>query len=89
MGYLVQDGDVVAAACTSALVCSKGIELNIITHPGFRNKGLATIVAARLILDCLDKGIEPHWDAANDTSKNLALKLGYEEKGTYDIVVYK
>ena len=89
MGYCIMEGDVIAAACTAALVCSKGIEMNIITHPQFRKKGLATIVAASMITDCLEKGLEPHWDAANDISKTLALKLGYKEAGSYDIVVYK
>lgn len=88
-GYCIMEGDVIAAACTAALVCSKGIEMNIITHPEFRKKGLATIVAASMITDCLEKGLEPHWDAANDISKTLALKLGYKEAGSYDIVVYK
>jgi len=74
---------------TAALVCSKGIELNIITDPAFRTKGLATIVAAKLIIDCLEKGWAPHWDAANDACLHLALKLGYKPEGAYDILVYK
>ena len=89
IGYGVIVANTIAAACTSALVCSTGIELNIITDPRFRKKGLATLVAARLILDCLEKGLEPHWDAANMVSKDLALKLGYTLTGEYPIVVYK
>lgn len=89
MGYVIIEDDIIAAACTSAFVCSKGIEFNIVTHPGFRNQGLATIVAAKLIIDCLDKGLEPHWDAANEISRKLALKLGYEDKSIYEMVVYK
>ena len=90
MGYVIMEDDVIAAACTSAFVFSKGLEFNIVTHPEFRNRGLATIVAAaRLIIDCLDKGLEPHWDAANDISRKLALKLGNQEKSIYEMVVYK
>jgi hypothetical protein len=89
IGYGVMVANKMAAACTSALVCSTGIELNIITDPHFRKKRLATLVAARLILDCLENGLEPHWDAANTVSKELALKLGYTMTGEYPIVVYK
>lgn len=89
IGYGVIAGSRIAAACTSALVCSTGIELNIITDPHYRRKGLATLVAAALILDCIDKGLEPHWDAANSVSRELALKLGYTAAGEYEVVVYK
>lgn len=88
-GYGVIAGDRIAAACTSALVCASGIELNIITDPLYRKKGFATLVAARLIIECLQQGLQPHWDAANTTSRDLAMKLGYTLAGEYEVVVYK
>jgi hypothetical protein len=88
-GYCSMEDGRVAAACTAALVCSKGVELNIITHPDFRKKGLATLVAASLIVDVLEQGLIPHWDAATELSKNLALKLGYTLLGNYDMLVVK
>ena len=39
--------------------------------------GHATTVSAHLITTCLNRGLEPHWDAANDESAALAEKLGY------------
>jgi predicted GNAT family acetyltransferase len=89
VGFGVIAGSRIAAACTSALVCSTGIEMNIITLPAFRKKGLATLVAAKLIVYCLENGLVPHWDAANEVSKQLAGKLGYREEGEYGIVVCK
>jgi len=45
---------------------------------------LATVVSAALILDCLENGKYPNWDAANTTSAKLAEKLGYEFDKAYD-----
>ena len=43
----------------------------------YRRKGLATAVSAALIEYGLERGLTPHWDAANETSLKLALKIGY------------
>ena len=39
--------------------------------------GLALAAAASFILDCMDKGIYPNWDAGNLQSVELAKKLVY------------
>ena len=84
VGYaIIHKGEVVAAA-TSFSVYDDGIEIEIATHPEYRRKGLATIVASSLILDCLDRGKYPNWDGANIESVELAKKLGYVFKETYD-----
>ncbi len=61
-----------------------GIEIEVATNYNHRRKGLATIVSAALILDCLEKEIYPNWDAANTTSAKLAEKLGYVFDKAYD-----
>ncbi len=61
-----------------------GIEIEIGTRPEYRRKGLATIVASALIIDCLDRGIYPSWDVANTESVALAQKLGYIMEEPYD-----
>lgn len=61
-----------------------GIEIEIDTHPDFRQKGLAIACAAALILDCLERGIYPSWDAANLVSRHLAERLGYRFSHEYD-----
>ncbi|WP_255551618.1 GNAT family N-acetyltransferase [Sporosarcina sp. E16_8] len=77
VGYaILHEGKVVAVA-TSFSVYDSGIEIEIATHPEYRRKGLATIVASALILDCLDSGKYPSWDGANSESVELAKKLGY------------
>ena len=42
-----------------------------------RRMGLATVVSAALMIHALENGLVPHWDAANEASVGLALKLGY------------
>lgn len=76
------DGEL-ASVCSAALRCAQGIELNVITLPQFRNKGLAEIVAAATILSALEQKLIPHWDAANERSARLAMRLGFKPTGSY------
>lgn len=80
---ILHEGKVVCGA-SSYSIYDNGIEIEIDTHPKYRRKGLATVAAAALILDCLDRGIYPSWDAANLTSVHLAEKLGYVMDDPYD-----
>ena len=54
-----------------------GIEIEIDTRKDHRRRGLAYACGARLILECLDRGLYPSWDAQNLWSVALAEKLGY------------
>ena len=42
-----------------------------------RQAGLAQACGAKLILECLDRGLYPSWDAHDRRSLSLAEKLGY------------
>lgn len=65
----------------------EGIEIEVDTVPEERRKHLATIVCSALILNCLEEGLYPSWDAQNMNSVHLAEKLGYEFDHEY--VVYE
>lgn len=80
---IVNDGKVVSGA-TSFSIYDGGIEIEVATHPNHTRKGLATVTASALILECLDRGIYPSWDGANIESVKLAQKLGYIFKESYD-----
>lgn len=83
-GYAVlYEGKVVSAA-TSFSIYDGGIEIEVASAPDHRRKGLATIAASALILDCMDRGKYPSWDGANSESVELAKKLGYVFKESYD-----
>ncbi|MED0970706.1 GNAT family N-acetyltransferase [Bacillus paramycoides] len=84
VGYAILHKGQVVSAATSFSIYDVGIEIEIASHPNHRRKGLATIVASILILDCLDRGKYPSWDGANSESVELAKKLGYTFKESYD-----
>ena len=84
IGYaILHEGKVVSAA-TSFSIYDEGIEIEVASHSDHRRKGLATIVASALILDCIERGKYPSWDGANSESVELAKKLGYVFKESYD-----
>ena len=85
IGFVVQTSNCnkIVAVASSALVCSRGIEINIMVLPEYRKKQLAKQVAAHLVKAVLQQGKVPHWDAANEISAQLALSLGYQAIGSY------
>lgn len=88
LGVAALRGGEIAAGASSYCGFEGGIEVEIITRADCRRRGLAYACGARLILECLARGLYPSWDAQNIRSKGLALKLGYhfdQEYATYEI----
>jgi GNAT superfamily N-acetyltransferase len=83
IGFAVVDGHDVAGAAWSSLVCSTAIEVSVFVDERHRRRGVATTVAARLVLESMDRGLRPNWDAANEESCRLAMKLGFVPAGSY------
>lgn len=86
LGFVVTHNGMLVAGASSYAVCDGAIEIEIDTRPDFRRLGLASACGARLILECLDRGLYPSWDAIDLRSVALAEKLGYhrgEEYTTY------
>lgn len=73
---VLHEGTLVAGASPYA-VYDGGIEIEIDTKPEYRQKGLATVCGAKLILECLNRNLYPSWDAHDLRSVALAEKLGY------------
>lgn len=84
IGYAASQDGIILGAAYASLVCSRGIEVSIFVEEAFRRQGLATALASSLLLWCLERGLEPHWDAANPESLLLAKKLGYKFSGSYE-----
>ncbi len=74
---ILKEGEIVAGA-SSYTRYEQGIEIEVDTVKEERRKHLATIVCSALILQCLEEGLYPSWDAHNMNSVHLAEKLGYE-----------
>ena len=74
---ILKDGQIVSGA-SSYTRYHQGIEIEVDTVETERRKHLATIACCALILQCLEEGLYPSWDAQNIHSVHLAKKLGYE-----------
>lgn len=83
VGYtLLLEGGPIGAAYGS-LVNSRSLEVSVFVAEPYRRQGVATALAACLVLECLRRGLRPNWDAANPESCALAEKLGFVAAGTY------
>jgi GNAT superfamily N-acetyltransferase len=87
LGFGVFDATHCVAGCSSFTLANNKLEIEIDTDPEYRRLGLARAVAARLILHCLEHGIEPCWDAHNPESAALALQLGFVNPEPYTVFV--
>jgi len=87
-GFCILTGGKIVSVATTFAVCNKGIEIQINTRKKHRGKRLATVVAAQLLIHSLEKSLDPNWDAENQVSAGLAVKLGYTPQGTYPIYTY-
>lgn len=87
IGYVVlKAGEIIAGASTYSY--SKGkLEITIETQEEYRKKGLALACASKIILECMERGIYPRWDAANLASVAVAEKLGY--RFSHEYTAYK
>lgn len=80
-----KDGRIVSGASSYSRY-RDGIEIEIDTREDCRRKGLAYACGARLILECLKRGLYPSWDAQNKGSVALAEKLGYHFSHAYTAI---
>lgn len=83
LGVIIFKDDIPVSGASSYSSYSKGIEIEIDTRQDFRRKGLAYACGAKLILECVNRGLYPSWDAQNKWSVALAEKLGYHYDHAY------
>lgn len=80
----VADG-VLACAATTYTATRQRAEVAIATRREHRGRGLAFATCARLMAHCLERGIEPLWNASNPVSKRLAVRLGFVAAGVCEV----
>ena len=83
LGVVALKGEEIVAGASSYISYREGIEIEVDTREDERRKHLATACSARLILECLKRGLYPSWDAQNWNSVRLSQKLGYEFSHEY------
>ncbi|MDO5403242.1 MAG: GNAT family N-acetyltransferase [Eubacteriales bacterium] len=89
LGVVALKSGELAAGASSYSTYDKGIEIEIDTKLEYRRRGLAYACGAKLILECLKRGLYPSWDAQNEWSLALAEKLGYHfdhEYAAYEVI---
>lgn len=89
LGFAALKEGVPVAGASSYTFWSEGIEIEIDTRSDCRRKGLATVCASALILECLRRGLYPSWDAHDLRSLALAEKLGYHRDKPYPVYSLK
>lgn len=89
LGYVIKINDEIAAGATTFAYYSRGVEVQIATNPKYQKMGLATICSAAFIIECVQRDLKPHWDAANKISLKIAEKMGYNLLGDYSGLIVK
>lgn len=89
LGFAAVEGDWAVAGASSYTVYTGGMEIEIDTKPEYRRQGLAAACGARLILECMDQGLYPSWDAHDLRSLALTEKLGYHRDRPYPVYLRK
>lgn len=85
-GYGVLKDDLLVAGASTMTVYNEGFEVQVATMEDYRGQGLALAASAALLLEGMRRGVRPCWDADNEASLHVALKLGYEYMGEYSTV---
>lgn len=77
VGVVVLKDNIPVSGASAYTRYRDGIEIEIDTREDHRRRGLAYVCGAKLLLECLDRGLYPSWDAQNLWSVALSEKLGY------------
>ncbi|MGY5859828.1 MAG: GNAT family N-acetyltransferase [Candidatus Thorarchaeota archaeon] len=90
-GFCILHDDRLVSYAYTAFPFIDEFEIQVFTENSseYRRKGLATTVSAALIEYGLENNLVPHWDAANESSIKLAMKLGYTNPISWEAYYYK
>ena len=87
--YSIKKNNEIIGVASSNIFYKDGIEVNIKVKEQYRRKGIATVMASKLILECLSHNTKVSWDPANPNSVGLAEKLGFKYDSTYSVYSFK
>ena len=85
---VMHEGEIVSSA-SSVISYKDEVEMDISTAEAHRRRGLALHCAAEMLKACAKRGLTVHWDAQNEASHSMALKLGYETECEYTVFMWK
>ncbi|NKB65840.1 MAG: GNAT family N-acetyltransferase [Candidatus Latescibacteria bacterium] len=85
-GFCALANGLIVGGVTSAILSERAAEIQINTNVSHQKRGIATALGASFALECLERGLEPHWDTGSQISYRLATKLGYRPLGSYEVL---
>ncbi len=88
-GFVIKHMGRIVSGTSTYCYYSEGVEVEVSTDEEYRMRGLAKVTAAKFILECLDRGLKPNWDARNMASVSIAKKLGFALHDTYTAYEFK
>ena len=90
LGVMILDGDTVVCEASTRAPTHGRIEISVNTAATHRQRGLASMACASLIVECEARGYSTWWDCArqNVASQNLAKKLGFLHGHEYHYVMW-
>jgi len=85
VGFAITDTKTseLVAGCSSYTISPRCLEFEIETRRDYQRQGLALVTGARMIEHCLERRLEPCWDAAHEGSALLAERLGFVSRRRY------
>ncbi|BBI30815.1 GNAT family N-acetyltransferase [Cohnella abietis] len=87
-GYAAIDGFEIIGVCYSSFVTKEKHAIGIETLPQHHRRGVGTCLASLVAKDIAQNGYHSYWDCSqsNEASKNLALRLGFQQIHQYQCV---
>jgi GNAT superfamily N-acetyltransferase len=82
-GFVARRSGLIVGVVGCYAVYADGVEVQIDTREGYRRRGIAAALGARMVGECGDRGVACHWDAMNVASAALARRLGFRERRRY------
>lgn len=90
IGFCLLSGDEVASEAVAGPLTRGIAELGVGTREAHRQKGLATVVAARAIQACELRGYAPFWNASQQNLPSVALarRLGFQTERPFRVLAW-
>lgn len=85
-GFVAYKNGQIIGGVSSFSRFNEGYDIEIITHEKFRRQGVAKVLGAFFVEECLKENKVPYWDAAHIGSVKLAESLGYTLNKPYQVL---
>lgn len=85
LGYVALKGRELISGCAAYGASSGKMEIQIATKKEYRRQGLGLACSSAFILESMERGSIPNWDAMNLHSVGVAEKLGYVFDKEYQV----